>query len=352
MKEIFELAGTISTSDITALTPKVMSATVEEIRRGKRVFAQFYKVNRDLVGTGGTQVEFPKKSSNVVVQTNMSAGAAITAEKISYDAVTISIKKHGVGLAFQGEALRQVKRDVIADAIKEAGEAYADAMDTLALEAMFPTVTIVGSSSIGAAAGTIIIGVKSTIGNVSNIVQDANGCTVNFGAATGTIVAWYIPTTAGARRVSAAAGSLSAKDILMARSDIISKNFEPDVVIIHPKRLAEIIYDPATKFVEAWAYRGAGPLMNGEIGQMWGLKVIVTNKAPIYGAILVDSDDLGYCVERMDLELKRDEYTGINKDILYFWGFAERNYGVVNPEAYGAVALQGTFSPVEVNPTR
>jgi len=351
MKNIFELAD-ISTSDVTALTPKVISATIEEIRRGKRVFAQFYKVNRDLVGTGGTQVEFPKKSTGVVVQTDMSPGDTIQTSKITYDAVTIAVKKHGVGLGFYGEAIRQVKRDIIRDAIREAGEAYADAMDTLALEAMFPTVNIIASGAeTVSASGTIIIGVKSAPTTAKTLIISSSGTDVIFSGA-GTVVAWYIPTTCGSRRVTSTAGSMSAKDLLLVRSDIISENFDPDVIVIHPKRLPEIFYDPAAKFVEAYAYRGAGPLLNGELGQMWGMKVIVTSKAPIYGAILIDTDDLGYCVERMDLELKRDDVTGLKTDMLYFFGFAERNYGVVNNKAYGAVALQGTFRPIEVNPTK
>ena len=189
MKNIFELAD-ISTSDIAAITPKVISATVEEIRRGKRVFAQFYKVNRDLVGTGGTQVEFPKKSTGVVVQTDMSPGDTIQTSKITYDAVTISIKKHGVGLGFYGEAIRQVKRDIIREAIREAGEAYADAMDTLALEAMFPTVNIIASAAgTVSASGTIIIGVKSAPTTAKTLIISSSGTDVIFSGA-GTVVAW------------------------------------------------------------------------------------------------------------------------------------------------------------------
>jgi len=145
---------------------------------------------------------------------------------------------------------------------------------------------------------------------------------------------------------------MSAKDILLVKGDVGSANFQPDVVIIHPKRLPEIFYDPASKFIEASAYRGGGVLYNGELGQMFGLRVIVTTKCPIYGAVVLDSRALGYCVERMDLDLQEDRVTGLRTDMLYFWGFAERNYGVVEEKSYGAVALAGTHSPVEVNPPR
>lgn len=349
MKDIFELANT-TTTDVTAITPKVISATIEEIARAKRVFAQFYKENRDLMNTGGTQVEFPKKGSGVVVQTGLSAGSTLDTGKITYDATTIAIQKSGIGIGFNGEALRQVRRDIIRDAIQEAGEAWADSRETLAIEAMFPTVNIVASgASTVTATGTIIIGIKSTVGPVSSVIIDTNSAVV-FGGA-GTVTAWYIPTTAGARATSATGGSLSPKDILAGRTSIVSHNYDPDIIIINPKRLADILYDPAVNFVQSWAYRGEGPVVNGEIGQIWGMKVVVTNKCPTYGVIMLDSENLGYNVKRLELELKKDEYSGMKTDSLYFWGFAEENFGVVNNEAYGAVAVKGTFTP-EVNSTR
>jgi len=350
MKDIFELA-TMGTADVTVLTPKVISATIEEIRRSKRVFAQFYKANRDLVNTGGTEISFPKKKAGVVVSTNLSPGQGISASNISYDATTIKIAKHGVGIAIQGEAIRQVKRDIIADNIKEAGEAYADAMDTLALEAMFPTVTVTPSGASTIAASFPVIGIKS-VADTSKFTGIINYASSSSIIVTGpnTITYWYVPSTAGARRVTATEGSLSAKDIWQLRADIISQKFDPDVLIINQRRLAELFYDPAAKFLEAYAYRGAGPLLNGEIGQLFGLKVIVTDHCPIYGAIAIDSDELGYHVVRKGLELKRDEYTGASMDVLYWWGFAEENYGVVNEKAYGAVAIKGTLT--EVNATR
>jgi hypothetical protein len=347
MKNEFELQ--LGTADVTAITPKVISETIEEIRRSKRVFAQFFRENRDLVGQKGREIAFPIKQAGVVFQSNLAPGDSLDASNITYTAKTIAVQKHGIGLGFYGEAIRQAMRDVIKDAVQEAGEAYADGMDTLALEAMFPTVTITatGGSTV-TASGTIVIGVK-TMTNASSIIISDTGTSVVFSGA-GSLVGWYVPTSAGARRVTATAASLSAKDLLLARGDIIGYNFEPDVLVLPAKMLPDILYDPAVKFVEASAYRGEGAPLTGEIGRLWDMKVILTNRCPRYGAILIDSSNLGYEVTRMDLDLKRDEVTGMRNDMLYFWGFAERAYGVVNNRAYGAVALKGTFVP-EANPT-
>ena len=338
----------MGTADITVLTPKVISKTIEEIRRGKRVWAQFYKTNRDLVRNGGNEIIFPKKNAGIVVTTNMSPGQTINTSYITYDATTIKVAKHGVGLAFYGEAIRQANRDVIADNIKEAGEAYADAMDTLALEAMFPSATVTATGASTVAASFPVVGIKSKSGGFSHIVNYSTSSSIVFTDA-GTVVYWYVPSTAGARRVTSTSGSLSAKDVLEARADILGNYFTPTVLVIHPDRLTDLLYDPTVKFLEASAYRNAGPLFNGELGRIWDLRVVVTTKCPIYAAVLVDADELGYHVVRKELELQEDRVTGMKNDVLYFWGFAEESFGVVNQKAYGAVALQGTLT--EANPT-
>lgn len=354
MKDIYELANT-TTSDVSAITPKIIATTIEEIRRGKRVFAQFYRQNDDLQKMGGKEIEFPKKGSAVAVTTNMSEGQTIDTTKMTYTSVTIPIKKHGIALGFTGESLRQVKRDIIRDHLQEAGETWADAMETIALEAMFPTTIATATIAQNVTLDQMAVGIKSATNLSSIAVNSATQTVLTFSGA-GTAVIWYAPSSLngeeiGAKRVSVSSGSLSAKDIWNAKADILAKNFDPDVMVVHPFRLSELFYDSAVKFVEAWAYRGAGPVMNGEIGQMWGLKVIVSTKCPIYSAILIDTKNLGYEVKRMPLTLQENKYCGMQTDTLYFYGVGEINYGVVNAGAYGAVAVSGTLQAI-VNPTR
>jgi hypothetical protein len=59
---------------------------------------------------------------------------------------------------------------------------------------------------------------------------------------------------------------------------------------------------------------------------------------------MLDSKDIGYEVVRKELDLKRDEWTGASADVLYFWGFGERNFGVVNYNAYGVAYPLGTIT--------
>ncbi|MEM2262552.1 MAG: hypothetical protein QXK24_08890 [Ignisphaera sp.] len=343
--EIQELQ--LAPSDVQAITPKVLAATIEEIARHKRIWAQFYKENRDLMNKGGTAVEFPKKKAGVTAAWNLSPGQGPSASNMTYAAVTISVKKGGIGLAFRGEAIRQAMRDVIQDAITEAGEVWADTLDIVALEAMFPPYTTIATGAATLDLGNKIpIGFKYVAGTGTlQVTSPTSAKIVVTGPATFSF--WYIPETAaegepiGAKLVT---NSLSAKDLLMARSAIIAKKYNPNVIVIHPDRLADILYDPTVKFLEKSAYEGEGPIYTGEIGRIWGLKVIVSNKCPRFGAVLIDTDRLGYHVIRKPLKLTRDDYTGMSIDTLYFWGFSEENFGVVNAQAYGAVALSGTFT--------
>lgn len=338
------------TAAVTAITPKILSATIEEIRRGEKIWGQFFKENRDLMNNGGTEVVFPKKKSGIAVTWGISPGGSITASSMSYDATTIAIAKGGIGLAFQGEAIRQANRDIIADQIAEAGLAWRDTLDLVAMEKMFPSATVVAADSIAACVGTIVVGIKETIGNWStaSITVDAHGTTIGAAgdATAATISFWYIPTTTQKRAASSASsvGSISPKDIFRLKSDINSKLYKPDLMIMHPDMFAEVIYDPSVKFVEKSAYEGQGVVFNGEIGKLWGVKVLTSEMCPRFAIVMMQSDKVGREVVRKELDMKRDEYTGINKDLLYFWGFGERNFGVVNPYAYGAVYCIGTIA--------
>uniref|UniRef100_A0A6H1ZKK9 Putative capsid protein n=1 Tax=viral metagenome TaxID=1070528 RepID=A0A6H1ZKK9_9ZZZZ len=353
MKEYIQELG-LSTADIVAITPQVIADTIEEIARYKRVFGQFYKKNTDLMTSGGKAMEFPRKGSGITaIFSTATSGVTLSASSMSYSAVTITVGKGGVGLAINGEAIRQANRDVLADAIQEAGDVWADTLDLLALETMFPSVTASATASTvtSIAACSLPIGFKSIIGTAGSlIIASPISSSLVFPLAGATITMWYIPTTVagqaiGCKQLAGQATSFTARDILNLRGYIIGKTMSPSVILMHPDRLTEILYDATVKFLEKSAYEGQGPVYTGELGKIWGLNVIVSNKVPKYGIISIDPRYLGYEVWRKDMKIVRDDYTGMNQDELRFWGFAELNYGITNAAAYGALAMGvGTYS--------
>jgi hypothetical protein len=350
MKDKIEELTSMTTSDVSVITPKIIAGIIEEIARDSNVWAKFYKVNRDLMSNGGTQVDFPVKHSGVTASWGMSAGHTLSATNMHYDAVTIAVTKGGVGIGFYGEALRQTNRDVIADAIREAGLVWGETIDIAAFEAMFPTATATANNK-----GTItgcnvgIMGIKSlnpstVSGSIVN-TAGVGGVCYSQDAPLGTITYWYCPSDAGVNTVTAQASSITCKDVLSAKAIMEGYKFRPKYIVVHPDKFADLVYDSASKFT---VQKPGEAITTGVVGELWGLGVIVNCYCPKKSIVFVDTDNLGWQVIRKELELQKDPYTGMNIDALYFWGFCEKGFGVVNKRAYGVIHQIGTFAIADI----
>ena len=355
MKDYIQELADMGTADVTAVTPKVIAAVIEEIRRDRNIWQQFYKPNRDLMTGGGREIDFPKKKTGITASWDVSPGTGLSVSSMSFDAVTIPIKKGGVAIGFRGEAIRQAQRDVLADAIKEAGEVWADTLDQVAFQAMFPlgmeTVAVQGTLS-----NSFVIGIKSWGGarTTGTIQQASTGQCIEQNSIAATLSYWYVPKTGvlstdtvAVRRMNSSSLKWIAKDLLRSRADMIAKHHRPNVYVMHPTALTDILYDNTIKFLEGSAIRGKGEVYNGELGRIWDLRVIVTNKMPRYGIAVLDAPNIGYEIHRKPMKLTRDEYSGMSMDVLYFWGFEELNFGVNNAHAYGALAQLGNLTELD-----
>jgi hypothetical protein len=349
MKNDIQELAVMTTSDVTAITPKVISTTVEEIARAQVIWSQFYKLNSDLKTNGGTEVIFPVKKSGLVASWGLAAGTGLTPGGMSFNAVTIAVQKGGIGIGIYGEAIRQSNRDVIADCLKEAGLMWAETIDIIAFEGMFPPQTISACNGGTYVATTIpIMGIKSVTPSTCTgftIVQLGTSSSITYASsAAGTVVYWGAPSSIGYSNASSGASSLTVRDIIAIKTGIANYKRNPTVLVINSERLADLMYDSTAKFLEGSAIRGSGEVYNGMLGQLWGLNVVVNAHASTFAAVVIDPQSMGYQVVRKDLDMKRDEYTGMSMDCLYFWGFAEKGFGVVNQRSYGAVVVKGTYA--------
>jgi len=340
MKSLEELA--LDTSDVAAITGKAIAEAILEVARQQNVFAQLFKQNRDLIGEGKPrQISFPTKGTGISVQWNVSAGTSVSPSSFAYSAVTISVKKQGIQLQFTNESLEQALRDVIEDHIYEAGLEYAEECDkaaqTIMLDLKTQTCTI-STGSLGTFANTPIIKIVSA-GNstIKTVEYDTGVVTLTGSVSAETITALYSNRlkTTGMWVAASSAGSLSPRDIMRARAKLLGKYRNPNVVIINPVDLATLFFDTNAKLVDASVYGGREPLLNGELGKLFGMKVIMSTGAPEGVAILVDTNRLGYDVIRRDLRGIRKEKPEFDSVYYYFWG--ERNFGVVDDYAVGAV---------------
>ena len=345
MKTIEELA--LGTVDVAVITPKVIAKAIEEIARGERVFAQFFRENRDLVGPGKPhEIVFPKKQTGISATWDVPPGGTVAATKMSYDATTIRVKKGGIRLEFTNEALESAMRDVIKDHIYEAGLVWAELIDDIAKTVMLDI--RLGTVTFTAAAGKIsetvpstmapILEIVSVTGNTLDRVDYYDGELYFAGTAPSSTIVFtyaYRPNSNTMTVSVQSAGTLSAWDMLAARNKIISHNRHPDVFIMNDADLPGLLYDNKVKFLDVSAYGGREPLLNAEIGKIFGLKIVTTTRAPEGAGICIDSSRLGYDVHKRDLRGYREDKYEYDSVWYHFW--AERGFGVTDDLAVALV---------------
>jgi len=351
MKSLEELA--LVPSDVASITSKAIAGVIEEVPRHKTVFAQFFKVNRDLVGPGKPRsITFPKRGTGIVVHTNVSPNSTIGASSFAYSDVTITVQKMGVRLEFTTEAIEQAYVDVIKDQITEAGRVFAESLDILARQEMLDltraTLTESDVSDDGLTLTTTLVPiiriVSSTFntGGISTIDYYSGKFKLTSSISSCTVVFEYSERckSTGLYRECASPKTLTAKDILLAKAQMRNATFEPDVVLLNFDDLANLLYDSSVKFLEASAYGGREPLLNAELGKIFGMKVVVSQFVPSGVAILVDSQHLGYDVRKRELKFTREDRP--DYDAVWYHGWTERNFGVVNDEAVCVVVNAGS----------
>jgi len=89
--------------------------------------------------------------------------------------------------------------------------------------------------------------------------------------------------------------------------------------------IGNFLYDSNTKWIDAWAYRGKGPLLNAEVGQMFGMRVVTTTRAPQGVAAVVDTSRLGYHVMKRNLKGVREDKPEYDQVWYHYW--SEENFG-------------------------
>jgi N4-gp56 family major capsid protein len=360
MYNIEELAGnTITSSDVAAITPEIISEAFTAIAHKKVVFAQLFKTNRDILNKPGKQVVFPGATAaggftiGVPENTDITGlNASIGIE--SYNGTTITITKIGGYLNITRESIKYAMRDVIKDNIYEVGLQYKEAIDDMAYytliygqytSASAQKATISTGSSIGALASNVLYISAITTNPGVEAVDYVDGSIYFTSTLTSDcIVTFYTVTKPGiyvrsAQRKSSSEG-ITAWGLLEAKATMIGYGRDPKVAVMSFADIPNLLYDDKVDFLDSSAYGGREPLMNAEIGKLWGLKIITeSRRLPRGVALVVDTDRMGYDVIKEDLEIFRDPV--YERDAVSYYAYAERGFGVKDTLAL-AVVLGGT----------
>jgi len=102
-------------------------------------------------------------------------------------------------------------------------------------------------------------------------------------------------------------------EILQKLEETLRRGYTPKILIVSPKVLAELLQEPT--FSDVSTYGPYEPLMTGEVGKIFGCKIIVSNNIPQITDDLMEENDNPS--SRIRLKMKEivvisDEYVGLN----------------------------------------
>lgn len=270
MKSLEELA-TIDTTAVTDLIPKVILDEVEEAARARRFGRNLVRINEDLVRTKGRSIVVGRRGV-LSAAGPISEGASLKAEDagtLVYTASTITPVKYGTHAGITQEAIEGCELNLIRDAITEAGIALAQKEDEVILTELLTTSNTLNAEDIG----------TWSVDKAYEIITTAVGM-------------------------------------------IKAKNWAPKFLLIHPDDLKGILI--SSMFIDASKYGSNEPIINGEIGKLAGLKILVSSNMTSGSAIVIDSDRGAWMAVRRHVDMKRWDNPDTDSIELYFY----MEYGV------------------------
>jgi len=314
MKTLEELASTINISAISALIPKIILDEVEEAARARRFGRNLVRINDDLTRTKGRSIVIGRRGA--LTASDVSEGSELASSSITYTATTITPTKKGVAVHITEEAIAGAELNLIKDVVTEAGIALADKEDSDIMKALLKITT--GSATFSNA-GTVSIGaaltyVDTSVSQVSQ-VDYYDGKIVATGACTVT----YHKTSYSSTYLTDAPtkGTLTYEGIVSAVTSIKSRKWQPKFLVIHPEVLGGIL--KSSMFIDAAKYGANEPIVNGEIGKIAGLKVLVTTQIDNGVALVIDPNRAAWMAIRRNVDMKRWDNPKTDSIELYFY---------------------------------
>ena len=341
MKGEIELSG-LGTADVQAITPKQIGDYIDTIARGKAVFAQLFRENRDLTKIQGRKITLPRISAGATISSDLAPGDTVAPGTFSWTGLTIEVSKFGARLEIPREVIETPVRDVFKDILLDTGEEWAKVLDdrarTIALDLKEGTITSWSGGTLGTTTLTPIIQITSVSGaTISQVDYYGGSIWLRDSVSAATVTFLYSDRcrSTGLYVSAVSPGMLLAHDILNIRRKLIESSMDPDVVLVNDKDLPTLLYDANASGIYTDITEYKDEALNGEVGRIADLRLLTSVYTPEGVAIVVDSSKLGWDVIKRDLHgIKEDkpEY-----DSVYFHLWAEREFGVSNSLAIGVV---------------
>lgn len=360
MKSLEELQ--LTTSDVTAVLPKIIASEIETSARPRRYGRQLLASNRDLVGRPGRSIHLPVRGG--IVAGRVAEGATSTILKSAYSTVEVTPFKISVHFIVTQETINAMEMDVIQDFFDEAGHALADLEDLEILREVHSGETIQTMSENGDSAATTFDLGKTYVTEIVSVTvggSDESDYTVDFIAghiefgsapATGTdnvVVTYYYWDTTNRNTTQVFEASTVTQfgliDMVTGRTKVRNQKFNPGVMVIPVTAEAEVLTD--AQFVDASQYGGREGILNGEVGKIAGMRVVSTTQLYEGTVVYIDINRAGKFVAKRDPEVKRKDLP--ETDSFGIWVYQEFAPEIVNATALAISLGHGTKAVTAVS---
>lgn len=283
--------GIISHSDLTNVIPEVWGGQIERDAEPMRIFRQFCKVNSDLLNKAGDNVKMYKRAIldfdqyGPVVAANDLEEMTPNSE-MSYDTVTLTPTRKWMAGRITLETIEDVMTDAMQDLMREYAYLYAQYDDLQIIRAAVATT-----------AGEEITYIEA---NKDSEVYDSGAWTAAKAGTLAmadcglvkhsTVIKQLKWPTAQANLV---AGDVIDVGVIVRAKQVImpSRGFEPDVLVLHPKQVADLMVNP--QFIDASKAGTNSVLMTGQLMNFMGLKIFQSQNLPLL-ACAADGNTIGY----------------------------------------------------------
>jgi N4-gp56 family major capsid protein len=317
MKSIEELS-TLTTTSIADLVPKVILEEVEEAARARRFGRSLIRINDDLTRTKGRSIIIGRRGT--ITAAAVSEGTTLGGSGITYTSNTITPTKSGVSVHITQESIEGCELNLIKDAVTEAGIALADKEDNDLVVALLG---YTAGSTIPTGAETIALGTRlvyadETPTNLTSVDYYAGNIIVG-GACT---IAYKTSSFAATYFDDCLADGFTwstdaYKEIATAVTKVRGRKWNPKFLLVHPDALLGIL--KSDMFIDASKYGSAEPIVNGEVGKVAGLKVLVSTNMPNGAALVIDPTRAAWMAVRRNLDMKRWDNPSTDSIELYFY---------------------------------
>lgn len=229
------------------INPEVMGAFAERKLEAEFKFAPLAVVGHELQGQAGDTLTIPVWGY-IGKADDVAEGAPIPISKMGQTKTTVKVKKAGKGIELTDEAVLSGLGDAVGEGEKQLAEAILDKVNKDCFDALMATTTLQHTAT-----GDVLN---------SDAVADA---------------------------------------LVQFKEDV----HEGQVLFVSPKRYAQLRKDPA------WVTVLAGEkFISGQVGEIMGCSVVVSNTVDDDKALIVRAGALG-------LELKRDTMIESDRDIIH-----------------------------------